>query len=309
MPALNEIRQEILQKKSGAQDEIRRNYLTKLSEYTGRDTILYATAFSSNKSALIPPFYLSLDQQDIQGFMSALHGVGNNKLDIIIHSPGGSMEAAEQIVTYLRHKYNDIRAIIPQNAMSAATMISCACNKIIMGKHSAIGPIDPQITFPTPNGAFTAPAQAILDEFERAKTEIKVDPQTAILWIEKLRAYPHGFLNLCETTMRLSKTKVTDWLSSYMFKGHHDGDKISAEIAEWLGTASEHNTHGRPIDINLAKSKGLDVDRLEDDQNLQELVLSAFHAAMITFDVTNCIKIIENQNGRGQFLQIEVNSN
>jgi ClpP class serine protease len=61
--------------------------------------------------------------------MAALHGAKNSNLDIIIHSPGGSLEAAEQIVNYLRAKQGHIRAIIPQNAMSAATMIACACKE------------------------------------------------------------------------------------------------------------------------------------------------------------------------------------
>jgi len=105
--------------------------------------------------------------------MSALHGLKNDKLDPILHSPGGSLEATEQIVNYLREKYAHIRVIIPQNAMSAATMIACAADVIVMGKHSAIGPIGPQITIPTETGHFTAPAQSILDEFELAKKEIK----------------------------------------------------------------------------------------------------------------------------------------
>jgi ClpP class serine protease len=129
--------------------------------------------------------------------MSALHGLKGDKLDLILHSPGGSMEAADQIVQYLRSKYDYIRAIIPQNAMSAATMIACACDEIVMGKHSALGPIDPQVTFPTPSGSFTAPAQAILDEFEQAKKEVTSDPSTAPLWVSKVQAYPHGFLNVC----------------------------------------------------------------------------------------------------------------
>ena len=80
--------------------------------------------------------------------MSALHELKGEELDLILHSPGGSLEVSEQVVTYLRSKYRHIRAVVPQNAMSAATMIACACDGIVMGKHSALGPIDPQITVP-----------------------------------------------------------------------------------------------------------------------------------------------------------------
>ena len=306
MPTLNEIQQTILDKKNASQDEVRRDYLKKLSDYTNRDVIIYSSAFATTKAAMIPPLFLSLVIDDMPGFMSAMHGMKRDNLDLILHSPGGSMEAAEQIVLYLRSKYKHIRAIIPQNAMSAATMLACACDTIIMGKHSAIGPIDPQVTFPTPNGAFTVPAQSILDEFEQAKMEIVANPNTAVLWIEKLRAYPYGFLSLCQTTITLAAEKVGQWLDAYMFKSVAVGQKPGKKIAAWLGDAKLHKTHSRPINIATAQAQGLKVEPLEDDQQLQELVLSVFHATMVTFGVTKCIKITENHDGRGLYLQVEV---
>jgi hypothetical protein len=74
------------------------------------------------------------------------------------------------------------------------------------------------------------------------------------------------------------------------------------EIADWLGNFHEHKTHGRPLGYDLLHSKGLVVNRLEDDPGLQEAVLSVFHATMTTFQVTNCLKIIENHAGKGHYL-------
>ena len=306
MPTRNEIQQEILRRKAIAQDDVRRRYVRELSEYTNRDTILYAADFTSSKSPAVPATIFSVSFDDIQGFMSALHGLKSNTLDLILHSPGGAMEAADQIVQYLRTKYQEIRAIVPQNAMSAATMIACACDSIVMGKHSAIGPIDPQVTFPTATGTFTSPAQAILDEFARAKQEITDDPTTIPLWASKVQTYPHGFLDLCETTLRLAKDKVSEWLESYMFRDDPEGADKSRQIAEWLSDATEHKTHARPITIAQVLEKRLTVERLEDDQEFQEKVLSVFHATMATFQVTNCVKIVENQNGKGVYTQVQL---
>ena len=94
-------------------------------------------------------------------------------LDLILHSPGGSIGAAEAIVLYLRSRFKHIRVIVPNLAMSAAAMISCAADKIVLGKHSFLGPTDPQIPIRTVNGLEFVPAQAILDEFERAKLECR----------------------------------------------------------------------------------------------------------------------------------------
>jgi len=307
MPALNEIQQKILAKKNNAQDDVRRQYLKSLARYTGRDTIVYASAFTSNKGPMIPGPMMSVTREDVQGFMSTMHGLKGTELDLILHSPGGSMEAADQLVQYIRSKYRHVRAIVPQNAMSAATMIACACDEIMMGKQSALGPIDPQVTFPTPTGEFTAPAQAILDEFARAKAEVAADHSTAILWVEKIRAYPPGFLTLCETTIDLAREKVAEWLNQYMFADIADpSGRPGKRIAAWLADAGLHKTHGRPITMSQAEAQGLRVQPLEDDQRLQELVLSTFHAAMVTFGCTNCVKLVENHNGRGLYLQVQV---
>jgi len=303
MPTRAEIQQEIEMARNTSQDTIRRRFIKDLSEYTGRDTIIYMSGFTSMKAPMIPPTFQSITVEDIQGFMAALNGLKGENLDLIIHSPGGSLEAADQIVQYLRSKYKHIRAIIPQNAMSAATMISCACDEIIMGKQSAIGPIDPQITLPGPHGQFTAPAQSILDDFEKAKLSIIEDPRSAPLWINRINSLPPGILNICTNTISNAKSKVERWLNEYMFADSED--KKGAEIAEWLGNASVHKTHGRPIGIALAKSKGLIVNALEDDQLLQDKVLSVFHACAVTLDVTPVIKFIENSDNKGWFLAAE----
>ena len=296
MPTREHIQKEIERLKGAGQDDIRHKYLAKLHKVTGRDTVIYFSSFGIQRAHPIPPSALSVSQDDIQGFMASLHNLKGKELDLILHSPGGSLEAADQIVQYLRAKYDHLRVIIPQNAMSAATMIACAADEIVMGKHSAIGPIDPQMQF----GQMSVPAHTILADFEKARKDIMSDPKLGNLWAPRLASLPPGFLNLCEQTIALSKEKVKLWIYKYMFKGS-DLDKAK-EISEWLGKFDEHRTHGRPIGYDLAKAKGLNVTRLEDDQPLQEAVLSVFHATMVTFQSSGAIKIIENHKGKGHYL-------
>ena len=73
--------------------------------------------------------------------MEVTAGIASENLDLILHSPGGFPEAAEGIVTYLRSRFQNIRVIVPQLAMSAATMIACAADEVVMGKHSFLGPV------------------------------------------------------------------------------------------------------------------------------------------------------------------------
>lgn len=300
MAGRNEIAKEINDYKSTGQDIVRRKYLRELQEYTGHDTLVYAATF-------IPHFpgvsgeLLSINTNDIQGLMTCLHGLKGEKLDLIIHSPGGSLESTDQIVQYLRAKYDYIRAFVPQNAMSAATMLACACDEIVMGKQSAIGPIDPQITIPNPNGStLQLPAYSILEDFETAKREIQEDQGKAAVWLPKVMQIPIGTLDYCKKTIEVSKEKVEAWLNTYMFR--NEADNKAFEIAAWLGDFEQHKTHGRPISCELARNRGLKVVALEDDQELQEKVLSVFHAIMLTFDTTTCLKIIENHEGNGSYV-------
>ncbi len=175
MPGLHEIEAE------ASFDGVRRKYLKDLADYTKRDAVVYAAGWGMKPGSMLPPGPVMIGADDLQGFMTSLHGLQNKQLDLIIHSQGGSSEGAEQIVFYLRSKYDHIRVFVPQNAMSAATMIACAADEIIMGKESAIGPIDPQIGL---GQGPSVPAQAILDDFAQAKIAVANDP-----------AWPH-FLRL-----------------------------------------------------------------------------------------------------------------
>ena len=124
----------------------------------------------------------------------------------------------------------------------------------------------------------TSPAESILDEFEQAKQEVKKDQSCAILWAQKVQAYPHGFLTNCSTVLATSKGKVAEWLDKYMFRDLPAKKRPGKRIANWLGNAKIHKTHGRPITIECAENQGLKVIALKNDAKLQDRVLSVFHA-------------------------------
>ncbi len=139
-------------------DRVRRRYLAKLAAYTGRETVLYAAKFTQPTPSDYHPDLYSISDGDMQGLMETLHGLKCTELDLILHSPGGALDAAESLVAYLRTKVRDLRVIVPHLAMSAATMLACAANRILMGKHSFLGPIDPQFVLNTPLGLRMVPA-------------------------------------------------------------------------------------------------------------------------------------------------------
>lgn len=301
MPNRNQILKELTTDKTVSQDIIRRRYIKSLANYTKHDTIVYFANFSAHVSN---SNLISICLDDLSGLMTALNNLKGDTLDIVLHSPGGQAEATIQIVQYLRNKYKTIRAIIPQNAMSAATMLACACDEIIMGKESAIGPIDPQLVIPFQNMTMNMPAHSILKDFEQAKNDVISNPTLANFWAPKLLQIPFGLLDFCNKSIEAAKSNVGNWLNTYMFK---NDEKIGEEIAEFLGNFELHGSHGKPFNYEIAKEKGLKVSLLEDDPVLQDKVLSVYHSCLLTFEYTQCVKIIENHLGVGSFTVTKLN--
>src|SRR5579884_1352872 len=82
-----------------------------------------------------------------------------------------------------------------------------------------------------------------------------------------------------------------------MFKAEQDATQRATEIANWLSDHGEFKSHGRHLSREQLESKGFKIERLESDQQTQDLVLSIFHALMHTFSATSAAKIIENHLG------------
>src|SRR5262249_3211711 len=143
-----------------------------------------------------------INDEDKNGFMMAVHKLDRTKgLDLILHTPGGDIAATESIVDYLRQMFGkDMRAIVPQIAMSAGTMLACSCKKILMTKHSNLGPIDPHLS--------NIPAQGVIDEFNRAYKEIyndgNIDGAKIAVWQPILSYYRPAFLAQCENAIKWS---------------------------------------------------------------------------------------------------------
>lgn len=96
----------------------------------------------------------------------------------------------------------------------------------------------------------------------------------------------------------------------------HDDSGVAAsqrqgrarELAEYFGSEDSYarfRTHGRPIRVEqLERLDGLRVRRLEADSQLQDAVLSVYHALDITFGGP-ALKIVENHLGRRKVRAIQ----
>lgn len=277
-------------------DGIRRRYLAHLHSLTGRPTILYSTDWLRN-----PGPATTIELGDMQGLMEVCRGLSGPTLDVILHSPGGSAEATASIVRYLRRKFEDIRVFVPLAAMSAATMWALAGDVIVMGKHSQLGPIDPQLI--TVRGP--TPARAIIQQFERAKLEIQRNPAALGAWAPILQQYGPALLEQCEKAEELAKQLVREWTEQFMLRSVGDPIERATQaqaIADYFSDYDARMSHSLGIDRDQARSVNVNVVDLERDQNLQDAVLSVHHAALLTFSGA-AVKLIENHLGHAFVLQ------
>ena len=268
-------------------DELRNKYISLLANYTNRNVIAYYSGWlKPGKTQNI-----DINDSDITGFMNSIKDLDVTRgLDLVLHTPGGNPTATEGIVKYLHSKFgNNIRVIVPQMAMSAGTMLACAAKEIIMGKHSCLGPIDPQYG--------GVPAYNIVTEFREAKADLDNNSNAKTYWELQFKKYPAAFFYTVLDAINLSGVLVSEWLLEYMF-GDEDKKEAKKKVSKIVGKLNANNkSHSRHFTSDFCKQLGLSIVDLESDQEMQELVLSVHHAFVITIDATPATKIIENQNG------------
>lgn len=266
-------------------EEKKKQYFNSLCRLTKRNCVVYFSAWQQ-KQGVSGSF--AIDDNDRNGFMNALFGLDKAKgLDLIIHTPGGDLAATQSIVNYLFTFFNgDIRVIVPHTAMSAGTMIACAAKEIIMGKHSNLGPIDPQIG--------NMPANEYIKLLNEAKKEINSN-QNLEYWKMVLDKYPPTFFGMCQNAIASSKKIVTGWLQRSMLIG--TPQNIIDQTVSYLSDYNYHLQHNTRLSMDeLSRKTVLKITPLENDPKLQDYILSLYHCYQILVGMSNCSKIIENQN-------------
>lgn len=269
-------------------DTARRKAVGELALYRDRNVICYYSGFLQGSSSL----EASINDNDMNGLMNAVHGLDRDKgLDLILHTPGGDLAATEAIVSYLKDCFHgDVVAIVPQMAMSAGTMIACACREIVMGRQSSLGPTDPQLGGVAAGG--------VVEEFQQAVQEVDRDPSSAAMWAQIIGKYHPTFLGDCKKALDLSQELVGNWLKDGMFSGKTDSDEKAKRVVSVLCDHSASAMHNRHYSYQKLREIGLNVSLLEYDNDLQDKVLTVHHAFMITFQQTGADKVIENSGGK-----------
>src|SRR3979490_462768 len=97
-------------------------------------------------SILGVPVAGSISIDDSEAILRAIRLTpADQPIDLILHTPGGLVLAAEQIAKALVERKAKVTVFVPHYAMSGGTLIALAADEIVMDANAVLGPVDPQI--------------------------------------------------------------------------------------------------------------------------------------------------------------------
>ncbi|HEX2766717.1 MAG TPA: ATP-dependent Clp protease proteolytic subunit [Candidatus Limnocylindria bacterium] len=177
------------------------------------------------------PLSRYIDIEDSEQLLRAIQLTGPDvPIDLILHTPGGLVLAAEQIAKALRRHPATVTVFVPHYAMSGGTLIALAADEIVMAENAVLGPVDPQLG--------QSPAASIVRVLER-KPIAEIDDQTIVL------------ADVAEKALRQVSALVRDLLAERM------GRERALRLAKKL--ASGTWTHDYPISPDEARELGIPV--------------------------------------------------
>jgi ClpP class serine protease len=229
----------------------RKLQLARISALRKRDVLVFAADINKQIAQI------SIDYSDLLPFTDQLSNLNGENLDLILETPGGAGEVAEDLVKAMRTKFRNIAVIVPGWAKSAGTIMAMAADEILMGPYSGLGPIDAQITYQGKRFS----ADALLEGMEKIKEEVVKTGSLNRAYIPILQGISPGELQSAENALNFAKVLVTQWLAQYKFRTwerhsstgtevtNADRQKRAEEIAKTLCDHGFWKTHARSIKI------------------------------------------------------------
>jgi ClpP class serine protease len=151
-------------------------------------------------------------------------------IDVILHTPGGLVLAAEQISKALVERKAKVTVFVPHYAMSGGTLIALAADEVVMDPNAVLGPVDPQIG--------DMPAASIVKAVE----------------IKGPKAVADEILILADIAQK-ARNQVLSFVVQVLLK--QMPEKQALQVATVL--TEGRFTHDFPITVERARSLGLKV--------------------------------------------------
>lgn len=185
-------------------------------------------------------------------------------LAVILETSGGYIEVAERIANTMRRHYGQVKFIIPNQAMSAGTVLVMSGDAIYMDYYSILGPIDPQIQRQDSNNF--VPALGYLAQFERLVEKSRKGELTTAELSFLIEKFDPAELYSYEQAREHSVSLLKEWLAKYKFKNWTKTrtrelpvtdelrESRASEIARMLSDTDKWHSHSRGIAMSVLKN-------------------------------------------------------
>ena len=188
----------------------RQTIIREIQSRTGRRLLCYV---SGNECII--------NNNDIRPFVDLLHHVRlGERLDLLLHTGGGSGDAAEKLVRMMRRRIGqaEFRVIVPEMAKSAGTLMVLGSDCVVMSDMSELGPIDPQMRFADSSGLVRwHPVQNYLDAYEEYSDAVNQNPNNVAAQIMLGKLDP-ATVKLCQAARERTRRCAEGLLHRGMFR-------------------------------------------------------------------------------------------
>jgi ClpP class serine protease len=178
------------------------------------------------------PLYRFIDIEDSEAVLRAIRTTPpETPIDLVLHTPGGLVLAAEQIAYALREHPGKVTVLVPHYAMSGGTLLALSADEIRMDPAAVLGPVDPQLG--------DLPAASLVRLVTKKPVE-RIEDRTLIM------------ADVAEKALRHMKQVVRELLAKRLDEAKADS------LAEEL--AGGHYTHDDPITVEEARALDLPIE-------------------------------------------------
>ena len=203
----------------------RQEIIRQIEARTGRRLICYV---SGSKCVV--------NEDDIMPFVDLLHNVRpGESMELLLHTPGGSIDAAEKLIRMVRSKVGkaEFYIIVPEFAKSAGTLMVLGADRVVMSDMSELGPIDPQLPFPDSYGKVRWQAvQNYLDAYDEYTKTLTEQPGNVAAQMMLGKLDP-AIVKLCQAVRKRAEQCAGDLLKRGMFR---EGGSWTLTVSELIDT-------------------------------------------------------------------------
>ena len=257
--------------------------------------LIYAVDFDKARQGLS----IDLVMNDYHIIHEILRNVQGDKIDLYIETPGGSGEAAEEIVKFLHSKFESVDFVIAGEAKSAGTIMAMSADEIYMTDSGSLGPIDAQIRIGRSVVSAFDYVHWIEEKREEAANGVPINSVDAAMIAQ---ISPGEYMGAFHA-QQFAVDKLKEWLPKYKFKHWKRTETRNIEVTEEMKMQraqdiankmidhSAWRTHGKSLKIADLNELGLRIKTFDDNEELKELVYSIKNVIKLLFGSSTIFKL------------------